>query len=715
MTEAKPPLQLSADSRGRVTSRTLSRVAKYTIVRAITLFITVVIAVYLTIFVANLGGYVDEVIKGKIDFALGMSMSGMKGVSAEEKVELFDQQREAAYEAAGLNEPFVLRCLRWLGHGLTLNWGETRLGSSSWSRATKDIRIVILDNLPRTLLIFGTANLCLFFTSVFLALPLTKKHGGWLDKIVIALSPMSSAPSWVFGVVLNLIFLRVVGGVFSGGTFDAWPSEFALAYIPIVLKHMALPFLAIFLSGLFQGVYAWRTFFLIYSSEDYVEMAKARGLPPRVIERRYLLRPVLPNLITSFALLFIGLWQEVIALEYFFNVAGIGRLFMNALRSYDTPVIVGLVTTFAYLLAITVFLLDIIYALVDPRVRVGSESQTAKAASKKRKRSFRSVGQVVRSSLVGWSVRPRTRDASTTRSPDHPTCTARASLSGRLRALWKPETRNPKLKTHFREMARYPSAIVGLVIIVGLISVSIYTVIAIPYDEMIELWRGSEDVWNRNPKNAAPAWVNLFRKDDLPSTITLNSRGEQVSPDGAPSKVGVAHKRTTLVSEGMTEITIPFLFNFPYGAFPQDLAVYVDAQYDEKKPLLSLTWLTPDGRVIEVATSSIHSSYAYYLSQDEKLKRKLGGQSPMQVLFADPAAGTSVPVKGIYNLRLRVFVFEEEADVEAEFVLHGQVYGLAGTDHRRRGLMTARDAAAGECRWPCLSASWQRLALPSAR
>ena len=602
MSKANLPLQLSTDSRKKAFSSAFSRVAKYTGVRAIVLFSTVVAAVYVTILVANMGGYVDEIIKGNIDWAIGLSIGRMKGVTAEEKVEIFDQQRQAVYEAVGLNEAFVVRCFRWLGHGLTLNWGETNVDSKPWTSRTRDIRVVILENLPRTLLIFGTANLALFFTSVFLALPLTRKYGGWLDRLVIALSPMSSAPSWVFGVVLNLIFLRMLGGVFAGGTFDAWPTEFALAYLPMVLKHMLLPFLAIFLSGLFQGVYAWRTFFLIYSSEDHVEMARARGLPPRMIERRYILRPVLPNLITSFALLFIGLWQEVVALEYFFNVAGIGRLFMNALLAYDTPVMVGLVTTFAYLLALTVFLLDIIYALVDPRVRIGSEGQTAKATTeKKRKGSFRKIGQAVRSSWVRRPGSPRTKDRLTTnqrppdhptiRPSDHPTRRTRASFSGRVKGLWR---RLRNVEPTLREMARYPSAVVGLVIIVALIGASVYAVIAIPYDEMIELWRGSTDV--RNPKIASPTWVNFFRKNDLPSTIILNSRD------------GTARKRATVVSEEMTEITIPFLFDFPYGAFPQDLAVYVDAEYDEKIPLLSLTWLTPDGREIEVITSSILSS-----------------------------------------------------------------------------------------------------------
>jgi peptide/nickel transport system permease protein len=116
--------------------------------------------------------------------------------------------------------------------------------------------------------------------------------------------------------------------------------------------------------------YKWRTFFLIYSSEDYVQMAKAKGLTDGMIERRYVLRPTLPNIITSFALLLITLWGGAIILETVFNWPGIGQLYFRAIGVYDTPVILANVVVYAYLLAITVFLLDFIYALVDPRVRV---------------------------------------------------------------------------------------------------------------------------------------------------------------------------------------------------------------------------------------------------------------------------------------------------------------------------------------------------------
>jgi peptide/nickel transport system permease protein len=128
---------------------------------------------------------------------------------------------------------------------------------------------------------------------------------------------------------------------------------------------------------LFLTIYNWRTFFLIYSSEDYVEMAKAKGLSSREIERRYILRPTLPTIITSFALTLIGLWTGAIILETVFNWPGLGRALFQAIGLFDTPVIVGSTVIYAYLLAITVFVLDLFYAIVDPRVKVGGDGSRA--------------------------------------------------------------------------------------------------------------------------------------------------------------------------------------------------------------------------------------------------------------------------------------------------------------------------------------------------
>jgi peptide/nickel transport system permease protein len=99
-------------------------------------------------------------------------------------------------------------------------------------------------------------------------------------------------------------------------------------------------------------------------------MAKAKGLAARDVERRYILRPTLPTIITTFALTVIGLFQGFIITESVFLWPGLGVTLYRAINLYDTPVIVGSTIIYAYLLALTVFLLDFVYALVDPRVKV---------------------------------------------------------------------------------------------------------------------------------------------------------------------------------------------------------------------------------------------------------------------------------------------------------------------------------------------------------
>ncbi len=228
-----------------------------------------------------------------------------------------------------------------------------------------------------------------------------------------------------------------------------------------------------------------------------------------------------------------------------------------------------------------------------------------------------------------------------------------------------------------KELTRYPSAVAGLVIILALIGVALYALITIPYSEAIRLWRGGLEIWHENPKTAQPIWMNLLSGRNLPPTIILSSED------------GSASKSTKAISEDRTEITISFPFDYPYDGFPQELSLFLTAQYNAKQPYVSLHWLTPDGRDIRVGDFSIRQSDTYRISQDQKLQRRLGGELPERGLFADPAAETLVPLKGAYELQLTGLVFEEGSDLDAKFVSYGQVHGWAGTDHRRRDLRVA--------------------------
>jgi len=348
------------------------RVARYTAVRIFTLFVTIIIGVYLTIMIANMGGYVDEIMRGEIRERITMQVvanPANKTLAPDARNKLVQEKVALEEERLGLNRPLAVRSLNYLSNALTLNLGRAiNMTSDSGS---KQVRLIILERLPSTLLLMGTANLFLFFVSIFLALGLSRRYGSFWDKLIITLSPTSAAPPWFYGIFLILIFAAIFKVLPFGGMVSAPPPENPLDYTLSVLEHLILPSSALIISAIFISIYNWRTFFLIYSSEDYVEMAKAKGLPARDIESRYILRPTLPTIITNFALLLIGLWTGAIITETIFQWPGLGRTMYRAIGLYDTPVIVGSTIIYAYLLALTVFLLDFVYALVDPRVKVG--------------------------------------------------------------------------------------------------------------------------------------------------------------------------------------------------------------------------------------------------------------------------------------------------------------------------------------------------------
>ena len=359
--------------RKQIVSGTLVRVLRYTGTRLLSLFVTVIIGVYLTVLIANMGGYVDTIMRNEIRDNVRQAMLANQAVqhmALDARNKLIEETIAGKIKTLGLDQPFVVRSFRYLGRALTLNLGQALRMTSD--HGSKQVRLILLERLPATLLLAGTSELILFFASVFIALTLSRGYGSFWDKAVIALSPTSAAPPWFYGIFLILIFAGLLHIMPFGGLVDSPPPTNTVEYGLSVLKHATLPVIAVIMSSIFLSTYQWRTFFLIYSSEDYVEMARAKGLSSRDIERRYILRPTLPTIITTFALLLITLWTGFTITETVFQWPGLGRTLFQAIGFYDTPVIVGSTIIYAYLLAITVFLLDFVYALVDPRVKVGS-------------------------------------------------------------------------------------------------------------------------------------------------------------------------------------------------------------------------------------------------------------------------------------------------------------------------------------------------------
>jgi len=228
--------------------------------------------------------------------------------------------------------------------------------------------------------------------------------------------------------------------------------------------------------------------------------------------------------------------------------------------------------------------------------------------------------------------------------------------------------------------------------IIGILVVgSAYAVIAMPYMEVAEIWR-LDAVTGKyyDPKMAWPAWVNLFKSEDLLSSIVIRSQDDPSIKEFQPG------------SNQTTNLTLTFTFDYQFGEAPEEVIFYFDPQYEVKRPFVSMVWVPPDGREIEL--KSISTDVAKKINIIDHLprsrssrptsvletilhERQASGAEELFVLFEDPSDFENFPLKGEYTLRLDGILFEEDSDFDAELVVLGQVYGLAGTDNLRRDLL----------------------------
>lgn len=227
-----------------------------------------------------------------------------------------------------------------------------------------------------------------------------------------------------------------------------------------------------------------------------------------------------------------------------------------------------------------------------------------------------------------------------------------------------------------RDLKDYPSAIAGAAIILMLFLVAIVTLIALPYERAVALWRGGEGVWLDNPRNARPAWYNVLPWVDLPRTIVLDSR------EGGAEK-------TREAGEDITEIVMDFTFDYGWESFPQEVTLNLFGTYEENVPYVDLTWHTPDGRRIALGNQPAGTEEVVRLSQDNRLTRRLGDRPAEIGLFMDATAEEREVIAGEYRLEVEGYAFEPDSDIEAKLVVYGKVHGIAGTDHRRRDISIA--------------------------
>ena len=191
----------TATGRSSERMKNLSRLLRYILVRGVVLLITVTIGIYLTIIIANGGGYVDEIRKASIREQVSLSLQGnelLRDYTVEERKAYEERLLELEYKKLDLDKPFWQRSHKYLWNGMTLNFGRADyLLSDSGS---SEVRYILGERLFPTLLLMASGQLLLFFISITFALFLSRRYGSPLDKLVVALAPMSAAPAWFFGI-----------------------------------------------------------------------------------------------------------------------------------------------------------------------------------------------------------------------------------------------------------------------------------------------------------------------------------------------------------------------------------------------------------------------------------------------------------------------------------------------------------------------------------
>jgi len=271
---------------------------------------------------------------------------------------LSPETRELIRARYGLDRPPLEQYLSWLGAVLTGDLGVSFLYKEPVSR-------VLVRALPPTLLLAGTALLLDLVLGLALALAAARKPFGWADRITTILSlGLYGIPSfWLAGIFI-LVFSLILGwfpashmhSVGADGLFD-------------LLRHLALPALCLGLVGAAGTARYLRSTLLDVRSSRWMLAARARGLPRWRLLLVHALRPALLPVVTLLGLSLPILVSGSVVIETVFSWPGMGLVAYNAARARDIPLILGATLVGAIAVILGNLAADLLYAVVDPRVR----------------------------------------------------------------------------------------------------------------------------------------------------------------------------------------------------------------------------------------------------------------------------------------------------------------------------------------------------------
>lgn len=264
----------------------------------------------------------------------------------------------ALSEELGLDEPLSKRFFGWITGLFTGDLGQ----SIRYSRPVSEL---ILDRLPVTLSLALISMALIVIIGVPLGI-LSARYGDRLPGILISvISQIGMAvPSFWTGIILMYIFGLTLRWVSPGG-YTPWSVDPVEAF-----KSLLLPAVAIALPSIAAVIRYTRNTVMEQMKNDYVRLAFSKGLKMNAVLFRHVLKNALIPVITVLGMITANILGGSIVIEQVFTLPGVGRLLINAISVRDLPLVQGMVLYISLVIVVANFLIDIVYTLIDPRIKL---------------------------------------------------------------------------------------------------------------------------------------------------------------------------------------------------------------------------------------------------------------------------------------------------------------------------------------------------------
>ena len=256
-----------------------------------------------------------------------------------------------------LNDPFIVQYGKWLWQVLQGDLGRSINGN-------RRVLSAIIERASVTVVLGAISTVIVLVVGILLGVVAALRRGSRLDRAMVMFGVLGiSSPAFVTGILLLYVFGVVLGWFPTFGPGRGFVDR---------LWHLTLPAVALALSVMAIVVKITRAAMIEEMDKDYVVFARARGITPARITFAYLLRNALVPVVTAAGIIVIGLLASGIYVEVTFALPGLGSLIVDAVQKRDIPLIQGTTLVFACFVVLVNLIIDVIYALIDPRIRFTS-------------------------------------------------------------------------------------------------------------------------------------------------------------------------------------------------------------------------------------------------------------------------------------------------------------------------------------------------------